>query len=97
MFANELRLKLGEDILRFIEAGGLIIGICNGFQVLAKAGILPKSDNAPLLTLATNDSGKFECRWVHLLVNKKSPCVFTRGMDSTVRVRLSLTLKSYQN
>ncbi len=82
VLANELRLKLGEDILRFIEAGGLIIGICNGFQVLAKAGILPKSDNAPLLTLATNDSGKFECRWVHLLVNRKSPCVFTRGMDS---------------
>jgi len=84
VLANELRLKLGEDILRFVEAGGLILGICNGFQVLVKAGILPEpaNSNSPLLTLATNDSGKFECRWVHLKVNKKSPCVFTTGIDS---------------
>jgi phosphoribosylformylglycinamidine synthase len=84
VLANELRLKLGEDMLRFIEDGGLILGICNGFQVLVKAGILPTpaNDSPPLLTLMTNDSGKFECRWVHLRVNKQSPCVFTRGIDS---------------
>jgi len=84
VLANELRLKLGEDIPRFVEDGGLILGICNGFQVLVKAGILPgpANDSPPLLTLATNDSGKFECRWVHLGVNKKSPCVFTQGIDS---------------
>ncbi|MFC1896994.1 phosphoribosylformylglycinamidine synthase I [Chloroflexota bacterium] len=84
VLANELRLKLGEDIPRFVEDGGLILGICNGFQVLVKVGILPKpaNESPPLLTLVTNDSGKFECRWVHLGVNKKSPCVFTRGIDS---------------
>ena len=84
VLANELRLKLGEDIPRFVEDGGLILGICNGFQVLVKAGILPTpaNDSPPLLTLMTNDSGKFECRWVHLGVNKKSPCVFTQGVDS---------------
>jgi len=84
VLANELRLKLGEDILRFVQAGGLILGICNGFQVLVKAGILPRpvNDSPPLLSLMTNDSGKFECRWVHLRVNKKSPCVFTQGIDS---------------
>ncbi len=84
VLANELRLKLGENIPRFIEGGGLILGICNGFQVLVKAGILPGPVNGspPLLTLMTNDSGKFECRWVHLGVNKKSPCVFTQGIDS---------------
>ncbi len=84
VLANELRLKLAEDILRFIEDGKLILGICNGFQVLVKAGILPElSDgDSPLLTLAANDSGKFECRWVYLGVNKQSPCVFTRGIDS---------------
>lgn len=83
VLANELRLKLGEDILRFIEDGGLILGICNGFQVLVKAGILPWLSNgdSSLLTLATNDSGKFECRWVHLLVNKGSPCIFTKGIE----------------
>jgi phosphoribosylformylglycinamidine synthase len=49
-----------------------------------KAGILPTpaNDSPSLLTLMTNDSGKFECRWVHLGVNNQSPCVFTRGMDS---------------
>ena len=84
VLANEIRLKLGEDIIRFIEAGGLILGICNGFQALVKAGFLPEPTNggSPRLTLADNDSGKFECRWVHLRVNQKSPCVFTRGIDS---------------
>jgi phosphoribosylformylglycinamidine synthase len=84
VLANELRLKLGEDIERFIADGKLILGICNGFQVLVKAGFLPElsQDGSPLLTLATNDSGKFECRWVYLGVHKPSPCVFTRGIDS---------------
>ena len=83
VLANELGLKLGEDVDRFIEAGGLILGICNGFQVLVKAGILPEPacGIAPI-TLAANDSGKFECRWVYLAVNGESPCVFTRGIDS---------------
>jgi len=84
VLANELGLKLGEDIMRFIEAGGLILGICNGFQALVKAGILPEPSDggSPPLTLADNDSGKFECRWVHLGVNKESPCIFTKGIDS---------------
>jgi len=83
VLANELRLKLGGDITKFVEKGGLILGICNGFQVLVKAGILPRSANGgpPLVTLMTNDSSKFECRWIHLKVNRKSPCVFTRGVD----------------
>ena len=84
VLANELRLKLGADIQRFIENGGLILGLCNGFQVLVKAGILPwvSDGGSPPLTLAINDSGKFECRWVHLGVNKEKPCVFTQGIDS---------------
>jgi len=84
VLANELRLKLGEDILSFVGDGGLILGICNGFQALVKAGMLPRlsNGNSPLLTLTTNDSGKFECRWVHLGVNNESPCVFTKGIDS---------------
>jgi phosphoribosylformylglycinamidine synthase I len=83
VLANEIRLKLGEDIQRFIEKGGLILGICNGFQVLVKAGILPRLSNgaSPLLTVVGNDSGKFECRWVYLQVSKGSPCVFTKGID----------------
>jgi phosphoribosylformylglycinamidine synthase len=83
ILANEIKLKLGEDIRRFVENGGLILGICNGFQVLVKAGILPQpEDTDQELTLATNDSSRFECRWVYLSVDKQSPCVFTRGIES---------------
>lgn len=84
IMANELRLRLGEDIQRFVDDGRLILGICNGFQVLAKAGILPGpiGKSAQPITLAANDSGKFECRWVYLQVNEASPCIFTRGIHS---------------
>ena len=83
ILANELKLKLGNDIQRFVEDGGLILGICNGFQVLVKAGILPQSaDAGQKLTLAGNDSSRFECRWVYLSIDKKSPCVFTQGISS---------------
>jgi len=81
--ANEMQRKLGEDIARFVESGGLILGICNGFQVLVKAGFLPElsRDGSQLLTLTGNDSGKFECRWVHLGVNQESACIFTKGIE----------------
>ena len=83
VLANELRLKLGEDIRSFVDNGGLILGICNGLQVLVKAGILPEMQNGggPAVTLAPNDSGRFECRWVYLRVNKNSPCIFTQGIE----------------
>ena len=79
VLANEIRLKLGPDINRFIEDGRLILGICNGFQVLVKAGILPGGQ--PPITLANNDSGRFECRWVYLIANEKNNCIFTRGIE----------------
>jgi phosphoribosylformylglycinamidine synthase I len=83
VLANELRLKLGEDIRSFVDQGGLVLGICNGLQVLVKAGILPgtTSGKEPKITLAANDSGRFECRWVYLSVNEESPCLFTQGIS----------------
>jgi phosphoribosylformylglycinamidine synthase I len=82
ILANELRLKLRDEIQRFVDDGRLILGICNGFQVLVKAGLLPRwtGENPQLLTIAGNDSGKFECRWVYLRANETSPCIFTRGI-----------------
>ena len=84
VLANELKLKFGQEMPKFIHDGRLVLGICNGFQVLVKAGILPPviKGETPLVTLTNNDSGKFECRWVHLSVNQKSTCVFTKGMES---------------
>jgi len=82
VLANELKLKLGEDIRGFIDRGGLMLGICNGLQVLVKAGLLPGGDGrGQAITLSTNDSGRFECRWVYLKVNENSPCLFTEGID----------------
>jgi len=81
--ANEMKVRLGTDIQRFIDNGGLILGICNGFQVLAKAGYLskPSSEGLPLFTLTNNDSGRFECRWIHMIADPHSNCVFTRGIE----------------
>ncbi len=82
VLANEIRLKIGERIGEFTSQGNLVFGICNGLQVMVKAGILPPltSSNAQELTLAPNDSGKFECRWCYMRASEASPCVFTKGM-----------------
>ena len=80
--ANEMRLRLFDDLKSFIEHNGLIIGVCNGFQALIKTGILPGPPNPalPLVTLTNNDSGRFECRWVKLTAAPKSGCVWTEGI-----------------
>ncbi len=64
---------LKDGLKRFIDRGGLMLGICNGFQVLAKTGILPEVDFKQKLTLADNDSGRFEDRWVYLKIEKSLP------------------------
>ncbi|MCK9614869.1 MAG: phosphoribosylformylglycinamidine synthase I [Candidatus Omnitrophica bacterium] len=62
----ELSLWFKDRLKEFISRGGLIIGICNGFQVLVKTGILPDLDFKQKVTLTDNDSAKFEDRWVYL-------------------------------
>jgi len=83
VLANELRLRLGDEVRRFIDGGGLILGICNGFQALVKSGFFsaPSAENTQPFTLTDNDSACFECRWVNLAVNPESQCVFTRGIE----------------
>ncbi len=75
---------LFDEILRFIEEGKLVFGVCNGFQLLVKMGLLPgiarEGRQTQVVTLSHNDSGRYEDRWVTLKVNPESPCVFTRGM-----------------
>jgi len=98
ILANELRCRLAEDIRRFIKDGKLVIGICNGFQVLVKAGILPgtrpyrigrrvplhrNSELKQEASLIINDSGKFEARWVYLK-NPQNKCVWTKGLPEVI-------------
>lgn len=68
--ANELRLGMKEEIDKFVAQGKLIIGICNGFQVLVKMGLLPNlgGSGEQEVSLAWNDSDRFEDRWVYLKV-----------------------------
>ena len=85
VLANQMKYKLADALQTFFSQEKLIIGICNGFQVLVKAGLLPVVDmkKTQTVTLTNNDSGKFEDRWVHLRVNK-SPCVFTADLPEKV-------------
>jgi phosphoribosylformylglycinamidine synthase len=68
VLANELTAYLLDEIIALVERGGLVIGICNGFQVLAKMGLLPglEGPGTQQVTLTTNDSNRFEDRWVRL-------------------------------
>ena len=72
-----------QSLTEFINDGKLILGICNGFQLLVKLGVLPALDNNRFerqVSLSHNDSARYEDRWVHLLPNPKSPCVFTKDL-----------------
>lgn len=89
LWAMLLRHRLGDELTAFIAAGRPVLGICNGFQVLVKSGLLPGLDpgeTAPAqsVTLARNSGGSFECRWVHLRPEPTSPCLFTRGLDELI-------------
>ncbi|MCS7250140.1 MAG: phosphoribosylformylglycinamidine synthase I [candidate division WOR-3 bacterium] len=92
ILANELRYYFQEEIKDFIKEGKLIIGICNGFQILCKAGLLPGFDDYfsfPQVTLTFNDSQKFECRWVSLKVNHNSPTPFIKDLDEIIELPIA--------
>jgi phosphoribosylformylglycinamidine synthase len=86
ILANELKYKMTEEIEDFVGKGKLVIGICNGFQVLVKAGLLPAFDGSrdQVVTLASNDSNKFEDRWIYLKTNRKSSCIYTKGLHEII-------------
>ena len=83
--ALDLRVFFHDELKEFIETGKLVLGICNGFQTLVKAGFLPGSNidrkchsdvqqsiEQRRVTLTHNDRGRFECRWVHLAVDQEA-------------------------
>lgn len=81
---NGSRETLQDQILDFISEGKLIMGVCNGFQLMTKMGLLPALSGNYLhqsATLTFNDGGRFEDRWCYLKVDPKSPCIFTQGID----------------
>lgn len=77
--------KLLDQITRFITDGKLILGVCNGFQLMIKTGLLPGFDNNyqdRIASITYNDSSRFEDRWVWLAADPDSPCVFTKGAET---------------
>ncbi len=87
ILANELKHKLYEDIRMFVSSGKPVIGICNGFQVLVKVGVLPGFevvDGEQKVTLTSNDSGRFECRWVWLKKNNNNKSLFLEGLNDMI-------------
>ncbi len=88
LLAKNLTVHLGEQLRRFVDEGRLVLGICNGFQVLVRAGLLPGEvgdighetdvfNGRVVVSLTDNESGQFECRWVRLNV-EISTCLFTQ-------------------
>ena len=82
ILAIELTSFLSEELKKFIDRDNtLAIGICNGFQVLIRTGVLPFRNIGNMdATLANNDSGHFECRWVNLKIDEKTKCVFIKNL-----------------
>ncbi len=85
VLANKIRWRLYDQLVGFIEAGGLALGICNGFQAMVRLGMLPGFEGdyrTPRATLAPNDRLGYRDAWVRLRADPESPCVWTRGLDA---------------
>lgn len=72
-----------DEILKFLKDGKFILGICNGFQILVKLGLLPNINKTikQEVTLTMNDSGKFEDRWVYCKVHPQVTTPFLKGIN----------------
>ena len=85
IFAARLKAKVWHDLQNFVEEGKPVMGVCNGFQVLIELGLLPGVDGIseiPEAALTTNESNRFECRWVYLRRDKKT--MFTRDVPEYI-------------
>ena len=81
LWAVTIKHRLGEALAAFVAEKKPVLGICNGFQALVKSGLLPGAEHA---TLTRNERAHFECRWVHLVANPRSPCIFTQGLEDPI-------------
>lgn len=86
LMALDLQTYFAEALRAFVASGKPVIGICNGFQALVKADLLPGWGDAPrAASLVNNQTGRFECRWVTLAADPNSVCVWTRGLRQPIR------------
>jgi phosphoribosylformylglycinamidine synthase I len=93
ILANEIKYRYRDQFMKFIDKKNLIIGICNGFQVLVKCGILPGIEGyfeEQTVSLTANDSARFEDRWTYLKV-KGERSVFTEGAKDIITLPVAHT------
>lgn len=84
IFALDLRTYFTDEMTAFIASGKPVIGICNGFQVLVKTGLLPNMQSKQIdVTLTFNAQGQFECRWATLLPQSKK-CLWTENLSEPI-------------
>ncbi|MDD3276747.1 MAG: phosphoribosylformylglycinamidine synthase subunit PurQ [Kiritimatiellales bacterium] len=84
VFALRVKHHLREELQKFIDAGKIILGVCNGFQTMTKIGLLPGLNGEyfdPKVALMQNDCGTFQNFWVNLKFEAASPCIFTKGLS----------------
>jgi phosphoribosylformylglycinamidine synthase len=84
LWALDLQQRLVDSMAEFIAQGRPVLGICNGFQALVKAGYLPGGDDSRPVTLTYNERQRFECRWVYLKANPDNPSPFLDGLDDLI-------------
>lgn len=86
VLANLFRTRLGTELRSFVADGGLVIGICNGFQALVKTGLLPDLEGRgePEVSLVHNDSGVFICDWTPVRFEPGCRCVWTQGLSPSL-------------
>ena len=82
VFATLFRRSLGPALEKHVLRGGLVLGVCNGFQALVKMGFLPdlSGTRSQEVSLIHNDSGRFEDRWVRVRFQSACKCLWTRGL-----------------
>ncbi|MCS7096099.1 MAG: phosphoribosylformylglycinamidine synthase subunit PurQ [Candidatus Bathyarchaeota archaeon] len=80
IWAKWMLAKMGRELMSFVDEGRPVLGICNGFQVLVEAGLLPAFDGIapyPEAVLAPNNPPGFHCRWVYIRHENNGKCIFT--------------------
>ena len=80
LLSGKIKSKKGDELIRFVEEGGLVLGICNGCQIITDIPLVPDYEHRKV-ALLPNENGNFVNNTVNLVVNRKSPCVYTKDID----------------
>ena len=91
IWAKSIAVKLGSELKRFVEKERPVLGICNGFQVLVEAGLLPDFGGVneyPEAVLAPNVPPGYNCRWTRLKNENNGKCIFTQKIPKGKVLRI---------